>query len=69
MYTGRISSMIQLNVTEGSTEATNKVVKVIECVLERDVLFCAGHVLPSQFSILAVGSILEEYGMEGNAGR
>jgi len=37
--------MIQLNVAKGRPEFTFKVVFVIRCVLEREALFCASHVM------------------------
>jgi len=61
--------MIQLNVAEGSPEGTYKVVKVIGCVLEREALICASHVLSREFRILAVCLIREGNRMEVKAGR
>jgi hypothetical protein len=61
--------MIQLNVVEGSPEGTYNVVKVIGCVLEREALFCASHMLSRELRILAVCLIREENRMEVKAGR
>jgi len=46
--------MIQLNVVEGRPESTYK---VIGCVLEREALFCATHVMSRLCRTLAVCSI------------
>jgi len=61
--------MIQLNVEEGIPEGTYKVVNVIGCVLEREALFCASHVLSREFRILVVCPIREENRREVKAGR
>jgi len=37
--------MIQLHLVERSPERTNRVVYVIGCILEREALFCASHVM------------------------
>jgi len=45
IYIWSISIIIQLHVAEGSQEGKYKVVWVIACVLGREALFCASHVM------------------------
>ena len=51
--------MIQLNVVKGSPKSKRKVVLVIGCVLECEVLICASHVMLRLFRMLPVCSIWE----------
>ena len=45
IYIRGIGIMIQLHVVAKSPEQTYKVVYIIRCVLEQEVLFCASHVM------------------------
>jgi hypothetical protein len=68
-YICGISIMILLHLAQGSPEGTYKVVWVIKCVLEWEVLGSASHVMSWEFRMLAVCFTQKEYRLEVNEGR